>query len=120
MILTNSSPKPSKCLIFIKATKRLFTLLNTSALISVPKTTYRVWLMHRKAGVKCLVHCKMGVSRSASTVIAYAMKEYGWDLDRAYEHVKERRTVTKPNPSFMKQLEEYQGILLARYKQTNK
>lgn len=57
----------------------------------------------------------MGVSRSASTVIAYAMKEYGWDLERAFDHVKERRTVTKPNPSFMKQLEEYQGILLARY-----
>lgn len=57
----------------------------------------------------------MGVSRSASTVIAYAMKEYGWNLDRAYDYVKERRTVTKPNPSFMRQLEEYQGILLARW-----
>lgn len=68
----------------------------------------------RKAGAKCLVHCKMGVSRSASTVIAYAMKEYGWDLDTAFDYVKERRAVTKPNPSFMKQLEEYQGILLAR------
>lgn len=56
----------------------------------------------------------MGVSRSASTVIAYAMKEYGWDLDTAFEFVKEKRAVTKPNPSFMKQLEEYQGILLAR------
>lgn len=56
----------------------------------------------------------MGVSRSASTVIAYAMKEYGWDLDTAFDYVKERRAVTKPNPSFMKQLEEYQGILLAR------
>ncbi|KAL7848934.1 hypothetical protein SRHO_G00205570 [Serrasalmus rhombeus] len=74
----------------------------------------------RKAGVKCLVHCKMGVSRSASTVIAYAMKEYGWDLDRAFEHVKERRSVTKPNPSFMKQLEEYQGILLASKQRHNK
>lgn len=59
----------------------------------------------------------MGVSRSASTVIAYAMKEYGWNLDRAYDYVKERRTVTKPNPSFMRQLEEYQGILLARWVQ---
>ncbi len=72
-------------------------------------------LSPRKAGVKCLVHCKMGVSRSASTVIAYAMKEFGWDMERAFDHVKERRSVTKPNPSFMKQLEEYQGILLARY-----
>lgn len=56
----------------------------------------------------------MGVSRSASTVIAYAMKENGWDLEQAFEYVKERRAVTKPNPSFMRQLEEYQGILVAR------
>lgn len=70
---------------------------------------------HRKAGSKCLVHCKMGISRSAATVIAYAMKEYGWDLNKAFDHVKERRAVTKPNPSFMRQLEEYQGILVARY-----
>lgn len=59
----------------------------------------------------------MGISRSAATVIAYAMKEHGWDLKRAFDYVKERRAVTKPNPSFMRQLEEYQGILLARYPQ---
>uniref|UniRef100_A0A4W5P4L3 protein-serine/threonine phosphatase n=1 Tax=Hucho hucho TaxID=62062 RepID=A0A4W5P4L3_9TELE len=77
--------------------------------------TYKFISRARKAGAKCLVHCKMGVSRSASTVIAYAMKEYGWDLERAFNYVKERRAVTKPNPSFMRQLEEYQGILLARH-----
>lgn len=82
--------------------------------------TYKFISKAKKAGVKCLVHCKMGVSRSASTVIAYAMKEYGWDLDRAFDHVKERRSVTKPNPSFMKQLEEYQGILLASKQRHNK
>lgn len=42
------------------------------------------------------------------------MKEYGWSFDMAFDYVKERRAVTKPNPSFRKQLEEYQGILLAR------
>ncbi|XP_013877988.1 protein phosphatase Slingshot homolog 2, partial [Austrofundulus limnaeus] len=82
--------------------------------------TYKFITKAKKAGVKCLVHCKMGVSRSASTVIAYAMKEYGWDLDTAFDYVKERRTVTKPNPSFMKQLEEYQGILLASKQRHNK
>ncbi|XP_041849848.1 protein phosphatase Slingshot homolog 2 isoform X2 [Melanotaenia boesemani] len=82
--------------------------------------TYKFITKAKKAGAKCLVHCKMGVSRSASTVIAYAMKEYGWDLDTAFDYVKERRTVTKPNPSFMKQLEEYQGILLASKQRHNK
>ncbi|XP_028817896.1 protein phosphatase Slingshot homolog 2 isoform X2 [Denticeps clupeoides] len=82
--------------------------------------TYKFISKAKKAGSKCLVHCKMGVSRSASTVIAYAMKEYGWDLGRAFEYVKERRAVTKPNPAFMKQLEEYQGILLASKQRHNK
>ncbi|XP_023665246.1 protein phosphatase Slingshot homolog 2 isoform X2 [Paramormyrops kingsleyae] len=82
--------------------------------------TYKFISKAKKAGAKCLVHCKMGVSRSASTVIAYAMKEYGWDLERAFRHVKERRSVAKPNPSFMRQLEEYQGILLASKQRHNK
>ncbi|XP_043910403.1 protein phosphatase Slingshot homolog 2 isoform X2 [Protopterus annectens] len=82
--------------------------------------TYKFISKAKKNGSKCLVHCKMGVSRSASTVIAYAMKEYGWNLDRAFNYVKERRTVTKPNPSFMKQLEEYQGILVASKQRHNK
>ncbi|XP_068187091.1 protein phosphatase Slingshot homolog 2b isoform X2 [Antennarius striatus] len=82
--------------------------------------TYKFISRAKKAGSKCLVHCKMGISRSAATVIAYAMKEYGWDLKKAFDYVKERRAVTKPNPSFMRQLEEYQGILLASRQRHNK
>ncbi|XP_070700000.1 protein phosphatase Slingshot homolog 2b isoform X2 [Pempheris klunzingeri] len=82
--------------------------------------TYKFISRAKKAGSKCLVHCKMGISRSAATVIAYAMKEYGWDLKKAFDYVKERRAVTKPNPSFMRQLEEYQGILLASKQRHNK
>lgn len=82
--------------------------------------TYKFISRAKKAGSKCLVHCKMGISRSAATVIAYAMKEFGWDLKKAFDYVKERRAVTKPNPSFMRQLEEYQGILLASKQRHNK
>ncbi|XP_068572160.1 protein phosphatase Slingshot homolog 2b [Cebidichthys violaceus] len=82
--------------------------------------TYKFISRAKKAGGKCLVHCKMGISRSAATVIAYAMKEHGWDLKKAFDYVKERRAVTKPNPSFMRQLEEYQGILLASKQRHNK
>lgn len=57
----------------------------------------------------------MGVSRSASTVIAYAMKEYAWSLEKAYNFVKQKRSITRPNDSFMRQLAEYEGILDARY-----
>ncbi|XP_075424911.1 protein phosphatase Slingshot homolog 1 isoform X2 [Ascaphus truei] len=74
----------------------------------------------KKERSKCLVHCKMGVSRSASTVIAYAMKEYDWSLEKAYNFVKQKRSVTRPNASFMRQLSEYEGILDASKQRHNK
>uniref|UniRef100_A0A8C8S0G5 Protein phosphatase Slingshot homolog 1 n=1 Tax=Pelusios castaneus TaxID=367368 RepID=A0A8C8S0G5_9SAUR len=74
----------------------------------------------KKNHSKCLVHCKMGVSRSASTVIAYAMKEFGWSLEKAYNYVKQKRSVARPNAGFMKQLLEYQGILDASKQRHNK
>ncbi|CAM9952801.1 unnamed protein product [Lampetra fluviatilis] len=82
--------------------------------------TYNFISLAKSKGSKCLVHCKMGVSRSASTVIAYAMKEYGWTLEHAYSYVKSRRGVVKPNSGFMRQLEEYQGILDASKQRHNK
>ncbi|XP_037672921.1 protein phosphatase Slingshot homolog 1 isoform X2 [Choloepus didactylus] len=69
---------------------------------------------------KCLVHCKMGVSRSASTVIAYAMKEFGWPLEKAYNYVKQKRSITRPNAGFMRQLSEYEGILDASKQRHNR
>lgn len=65
----------------------------------------------RMEGSKVLVHCKMGISRSASVVIAYAMKAYNWDFSQAIQHVKEKRNCIKPNKNFLAQLETYQGIL---------
>ncbi|XP_055522543.1 protein phosphatase Slingshot isoform X2 [Wyeomyia smithii] len=65
----------------------------------------------RMEGSKVLVHCKMGISRSASVVIAYAMKANNWDFDRALRHVKEKRSCIKPNKNFIMQLETYQGML---------
>ncbi|XP_042296193.1 protein phosphatase Slingshot homolog 3 isoform X2 [Sceloporus undulatus] len=75
------------------------------------KDTYSFISAARIQGFRVLVHCKMGVSRSGSTVIAYAMKEYGWSLEKALYYVRERRPIVHPNPGFMRQLELYQGIL---------
>ncbi|XP_041326325.1 protein phosphatase Slingshot homolog 3 [Pyrgilauda ruficollis] len=68
----------------------------------------------RAAGGRALVHCRMGLSRSAATVLAYAMKEFGWPLERALRHVRHCRPGVLPNPGFMRQLDFYQGILSAR------
>ncbi|KAK0141987.1 Protein phosphatase Slingshot 1 [Merluccius polli] len=73
--------------------------------------TYSFIAKAKKSHSKCLVHCKMGVSRSVATVVAYAMKEYGWCLDEAFNYVKQKRVVAQPNAGFMRQLAEYEGIL---------
>ncbi|XP_048341682.1 protein phosphatase Slingshot homolog 3 isoform X2 [Sphaerodactylus townsendi] len=83
----------------------------TAQLLPHWKETYSFISDARVQDLRVLVHCKMGVSRSASTVIAYTMKEYGWSLERALCHVRERRPIVHPNPGFMRQLELYQGIL---------
>ncbi|CAM4544725.1 unnamed protein product [Leuciscus chuanchicus] len=82
--------------------------------------TYNFIVKAKKNQSKCLVHCKMGVSRSASTVIAYAMKENGWTLEKAYNFVKQKRSITRPNASFMRQLAEYEGILDASKQRHNR
>ena len=46
---------------------------------------------------KVLVHCKMGISRSATCVISFIMKEYGKDLSSALIHTKDRRSIVNPN-----------------------
>lgn len=73
--------------------------------------TFKYITKAKSEGSKVLVHCKMGVSRSASVVIAYAMKAYNWDFKKALEYVQNKRNCIKPNASFISQLETYQGIL---------
>ncbi|KAM4810159.1 protein phosphatase Slingshot homolog 1 [Rhinophrynus dorsalis] len=92
----------------------------TTDLLSHWNEAYNFINKAKKSNSKCLVHCKMGVSRSASTVIAYAMKEYGWSMEKAYNYVKQKRSVTRPNAGFMRQLSEYEGILDASKQRHNK
>ena len=66
---------------------------------------YRFIRQAKAARGKVLVHCKMGISRSASVVISYMMKEYEMDLAATIIRVKEKRSVVNPNKSFIKQLE---------------
>lgn len=51
-----------------------------------------------------LVHCEAGISRSATTVIAYLVKHHGMSLLEAYQHTKERRRIINPNTGFLNQL----------------
>ncbi|KAL5256171.1 hypothetical protein ACHWQZ_G011404 [Mnemiopsis leidyi] len=80
--------------------------------------TYNFIKDAKRQNKKVFVHCRMGVSRSASCVIAYIMKEYSMNISVAQEYVKKIRSCVNPNPGFQKQLEEYNGILEARYNNT--
>ena len=62
---------------------------------------------------RVLVHCKMGVSRSAACVVAYVMKSQHLCRDEAVEFVRQKRTCVQPNKGFMEQLLVYEGILKA-------
>ncbi|KAJ2357175.1 hypothetical protein GGF43_001625, partial [Coemansia sp. RSA 2618] len=58
-----------------------------------------------------LVHCQLGVSRSASLVIAYVMRTMRVGLDAAYEYVRLRAPCISPNISLVSQLSEYSRAL---------
>ena len=59
----------------------------------------------------CLVHCKLGVSRSTTFVIAYLIKYANLTTDEAFAFVKSKRSSIKPNNGFMRQLYMYEKIL---------
>ena len=65
----------------------------------------------RDSGGACLVHCKMGVSRSATIVLAYLMKELDWSYATALDFVKAKRARVRPNDAFRQQLLMYESML---------
>lgn len=69
-------------------------------------------MYYREKDSRVLVHCKMGISRSASVVIAYAMKAFNMSLDEAVAAVKKKRSCIKPNQAFCAQLKTYEVIPL--------
>ena len=56
----------------------------------------------------------MGVSRSASIVLAYLMKHERMPLRAAYEHTAKRRSMIWPNRAFMAQLIRFEKELFGR------
>ncbi|KAF7552014.1 hypothetical protein G7Z17_g4607 [Cylindrodendrum hubeiense] len=62
---------------------------------------------HRPGRV--LVHCKLGISRSATVVIAYLMRKRHEGLDSVLSEVKKRRNI-RPSENFMNQLRVWEAV----------
>jgi len=58
----------------------------------------------REEGGTVLVHCAAGISRSVSLVLAYLVMHEDMSLNEAYQLVKSRRTIIRPNNGFWTQL----------------
>ena len=74
------------------------------------------WVRARRSGgVGVLVHCEVGVSRSATVAIAALMAaEERAGRDGAYARVKGKRPVADPNMGFWRQLAQFGGARRAR------
>lgn len=62
-----------------------------------------------KGGV--FVHCRAGVSRSATVMIAYVMKKFKLSFKEAMDYVQERRPRICPKGGFRKQLDAWGELL---------
>lgn len=67
----------------------------------------------RESGGKVLIHCRAGISRSATVCIAYLMYGGHLTLDEAHDYLKRCRPLISPNLNFMRQLAEFETCLTA-------
>ncbi len=67
-------------------------------------------------GGTVLVHCAMGVSRSAAVVMVWLMHKFGWSADDAYQKLVEARPRVRPHLAFWKQLREVIPQMIAEMK----
>lgn len=65
---------------------------------------------HMSRDQKVFVHCRAGVSRSASTVIAYLVAYQSYSLYDAFVRARSRRPVVTPNMGFMEKLTEFEAV----------
>ncbi len=61
---------------------------------------------HRKKA-NVLVHCRAGISRSATLCAAYIASKEGVHPEYAIQHMRRSRPIVNPNPSFRVQLDRW-------------
>ena len=82
-----------------------------SPMIDYFDETFRCIEQARLRNEIVFVHCRMGISRSATIVIAYIMRFLKTPFLEALKIVVEKRPIVEPNIGFIRQLEQYEKIL---------
>ena len=68
-------------------------------------------LLNRRRGIPVLLHCKAGISRSATILCAFLMQCMRITTDEALTLIKKRRPCIRPNRGFLQQLRMYEERL---------
>lgn len=63
-----------------------------------------------KTNQSILIHCESGISRSSTIVTAFLMKQNNWSCQHSLEFLREKHSISRPNDSFIKQLELFEKI----------
>lgn len=79
---------------------------NYDLMIAAIKTISNIRKKHKHK--KILVHCKAGVSRSATCVAGYIIKEYNVSAKDAIDKIRKNRHKANPHPELIKLLEKYE------------
>lgn len=83
---------------------------NADLLIRLPECFEFIDKVQGDANSKVLVHCLVGMSRSASVVTAYLMNKEKISLEMALDKVKAERFYVRPNQGFMEQLSLFEAM----------
>jgi protein-tyrosine phosphatase len=59
----------------------------------------------------CLVHCRAGISRSSTLIMAYLIEKNSWSLNEAFTFTKSKRSCVAPNFGFLGQLQQFEDDL---------
>lgn len=61
-----------------------------------------------------LVHCRAGISRSSTLIMAYLIEKNSWSLNEAFTFTKSKRGCVAPNFGFLGQLQKFEDDLKSR------
>jgi hypothetical protein len=107
---TNTSYDPSLNL----ETLKLPWSHNQDGIISDFDKAFALFDRAKDENACALLHCHLGISRSATLAVAYVMYDKKMNLRSAYDYVRSIAPNISPNLHFMFQLYEYENLLFGK------